>query len=93
MKRRNTKKDIEYLSYQVLDECFYTLARNKQENSDRVKEIMQETIAMRNNLIDRVNHPDGKDNPKMVKTHFRNIYESLFDKVHQFLQELDEINK
>jgi len=46
---------------------------------------------MRYELIMRVNHPDGKDNPKLVKAHYKKINEDLITKIDDFFERLNQL--
>lgn len=90
---KELKKDIEYLTYEVISDCYAFMHLYPGKNEDEVINIINETVAMRNDLIERVNHPDGKDNPKLVKDHFKKIRTDLFKKVDEFFQELSKLVK
>lgn len=91
--KRNLKKDIDYLAYEVIADCFTYAQVNGEKNDKKVKQIIGDTIELRNNLIARVNHPDGKDNPKLVKQHFRKIYADLLEGIDKQFNALSEISK
>lgn len=56
-------------------------------------DIIKDTIIARNNLIARVNHPDGKDNPKMVKAHYKAIFNDLIKNVDESFTKLSTLIK
>ncbi|MCT4613797.1 MAG: hypothetical protein N4A49_02855 [Marinifilaceae bacterium] len=90
--RRRLKKDIDYLCYAVLGDC-YTYNYLHPEKREDVMEIIQDTIKSRNDLIARVNHPDGKNNPKMVKQHYKAIVDDLFKNIDASFTKLSEVIK
>jgi len=74
---RDLKKDVDYLVSMVLVDCFqYT---NYFENADKegAYKIVEDLMAKHSDLRKRINHPDGKDNPKLIKQHYRKIGEDL----------------
>ncbi|NOZ45927.1 MAG: hypothetical protein GXO79_04005 [Chlorobi bacterium] len=89
--KRNIKKDIEYLVYEVVSDCYtfkYLYPENEHKEADS---IIGEAIQLRNDLIMRVNHPDGKDDKKLVKKHFNKINEDLLNKIDEFFTRLNEM--
>lgn len=90
--RKRLKKDIDYLSFEVISDCYnYNYLHSK--NKDEVMEIVKDTIVSRNNLIARVNHPDGKDNAKIVKAYYKAIYTDLFKNVDESFTKLSDLIK
>ena len=59
---RELKKDIDYLVFEVISDCLLYSDVNPAENDDAVTTIIQDAVSFRNDLIARVNNPDGKDN-------------------------------
>ena len=91
--RRELKKDIDYLTYEVISDCYTYMNLYHEKNDDAVIKIINETVEMRNDLIIRVNHPDGKDNPKLVKDHFKQIRVDLFKSIDGAFQNLSNLVK
>lgn len=90
--RKRLKKDIDYLCFEVVSDC-YNHNYLYPENQEKVMEIIKDTIIARNQLIARVNHPDGKDNPKMVKAHYKSIFNDLVSKVDESFTRLSNLIK
>lgn len=70
---KNLKKDIDLLLSLVLNDCFYVLEYNEKVNGEEIMKIAGEVIQKHRDLRLRVNHPDGKDNPKMVKNYYNEL--------------------
>ncbi|MDQ2177795.1 hypothetical protein [Marinifilum sp. D714] len=90
--RRRLKKDIDYLCFEVISDC-YNYNYLHPENKEQVMDIIKDTIIARNNLIARVNHPDGKDNPKMVKAYYKSIFNDLIKNVDESFTRLSTLIK
>ena len=91
-KRRNLKKDINYLSYDIISECFTYNYLFPEKNEDKIKEIIADTIKMRNEFITRVNHVDGKNSKKLTKQHFQKLHKDLFAKTENIVDQLNNLN-
>lgn len=70
---RNLKKDIDFLCEQVVLDCFDYIYNTPGADSEAAYDIIGEALVLRNQLRKRSNHPDGKDNPGLV----RNFYHLL----------------
>jgi len=90
--RRKLKKDIDYLCFEVVADCYnYNYLHTGKE--DQVKEIILEAITNRNELIARVNHPDGKNNAKLVKAYYNNLRNDFFNKIDVSFTKLSALVK
>ena len=90
--KRNLKKDIRSITGQVIADAL-ELTSNVEKEVDREKilEIIIEVTKIHNELIERVNHPDGKDDAKMVKKHFNVIVDDLMKGYSQAYEKLGKI--
>ena len=91
-KLRNLKKDINYLSYDIISECFTYNYFFPEKNDDKIKGIINETVKMRNEFISRVNHVDGKDNKKLTKQYFKKLHGDLFNKAENLVGQINNLN-
>ena len=87
--RRNLKKDINYLTFELLNECFIFQHFHKDMKSEFVDEVVGKILDNRNELVSRINHVNGKDDPKLVKEQFKKI-RADFDKSIDLLESLDK---
>lgn len=76
--KRELKKDIRTITTQVIADALELAARmEKQEDQEKMLEIIVSITQAHNDLIARVNHPDGKDNPKILKAYYKKIIGDL----------------
>ena len=68
--KRDLKKDIDYLVYELLSDCFIYSDMHPGKENEALSLIIEDAVNLRNDLIARVNNPDGKDNPKKCKNKF-----------------------
>ena len=81
--KRQAKKLVIELSNQVISDCFNYLQLHPEKDNSDVLEIIDEVQQLRDELVMRMNHISGSDNPKLVKDYFRTIYKELFTKVDE----------
>ena len=90
---RNLKKDIDFLFFELISDCFMFTSLHGGEKNTEVQNLIEEAVQMRNEFIDRANHPDGKDNPKIIGAYYSAIRKELFEKVDGYFEKLSEITK
>jgi hypothetical protein len=90
---RELKKDIDYLIYEVISDCFVFSSLHPDIKSDELSAIISDAVDFRNDLIARVNNPDGKDNPKIVKTYYKSVEKDLMTGVDTLFNRLSEMTK
>jgi hypothetical protein len=91
---KELKKDIDLILSMVLSDCFYVLSQNQKVNEEAVTEIASGVIKKHRELRVRTNHPDGKDNPKLVKIYYKQIVSELLSSADEALEKLSaEVKK
>jgi len=90
--KRNLKKDINYLVFEVISDCFAFSAMHPAKKADKVDKILNDAINLRNDLIARVNNPDGKDNPKMIREFYKSVNNDLLTGVDSLFERLSDLS-
>jgi hypothetical protein len=90
---RELKKDIDYLIYEVISDCFVFSGLHPENKSDELSAVISDAVEFRNDLIARVNNPDGKDNPKILKTYYKTLQKDLLTGVDKLFNRLSELSK
>jgi hypothetical protein len=88
---RNLKKDIDYLIFEVISDSFAYSSIHPEDKSDDLSTIITDAVSFRNDLIARVNNPDGKDNPKIVKAYYKAIEKDLIAGVDKLFDRLSSL--
>jgi hypothetical protein len=89
---RDLKKDIDYMVFEVLSDCFIFQGLHPDNKLDEVSEIISDAVNLRNDLIARVNNPDGKDNPKIVKVYYQTVRKDLLSGVDKLFTRLSALS-
>lgn len=90
--RRDLKKDIDYLVFEVLSDCFAYSEVHPDNNSDDLSSIISDAVNLRNDLIARVNNPDGKDNAKILKGFYKTVEKDLITGVDKLFDRLSSLS-
>jgi hypothetical protein len=90
---RELKKDIDYLIYEVISDCFVFSGLHPDIKSEELSAIISDAVDLRNDLIARVNNPDGKDNPKIVKAYYKSVGKDLLSGADNLFSRLSDLTK
>jgi hypothetical protein len=85
---RHIKKDIDYLVSEVVSDCCTFMYLYPEKKQEEALAIINEAIDLRNNLIERVNHPEGK-----AKVHYKAIFTDLLTGVDASFKKISELTK
>lgn len=89
---RELKKDIDYLVFEVISDCFVYSNIHSDNKSDELSTLISDAVEFRNDLIARVNNPDGKDNPKIVKAYYKTVEKDLLTGVDKLFERLSALS-
>jgi hypothetical protein len=85
---RKLKKNLNYLTQELINECLAYQYFNKEADREKVAEVLNAIIENHNDMIYRINHCDVKGDKKKVKEYFRNIIKD-FNKSIELLDKLE----
>lgn len=89
--RRDLKKDIDYLVGQVVMDCFEYIYTTENADSAAAYDIIGEILVTRNKLRAQANHPDGKNNPGLVKTYYHDLGKRLVESCNGAYDQLGKL--
>jgi hypothetical protein len=89
---RSLKKDIDFLVFEVISDCFVYSNLHPDNKSDELTALINDAVELRNDLIARVNNPDGKDNPKIVRGYYNSVSKDLMVGVDKLFERLSAIS-
>ena len=75
-KKRDVKKDIAYLTYEVIADSFAALELYPDRKQEEILSIIDDAVKNSNDLMERVNQKNIAKG-KAIKQHFQKIYEDL----------------
>ncbi len=87
---RNLKAEIDELMSMVLSDCMFVLEYNTKVDQIVVAGIADRVTRIHRELRIRANHPDGRDNPKLVRQFYTNLRNDLLKVADEALEELSK---
>jgi hypothetical protein len=87
---RNLKKEIGFLSSQVIgDSIDFVQAFNGKETEAMA--VIDEVVSIHNHTVDKINNPDGKDNPKLVKAYYQRLKKDYITGIDEAYKKLENL--
>ncbi|HDZ41638.1 MAG TPA: hypothetical protein ENH59_08170 [Bacteroidetes bacterium] len=75
---RDLKKDIDYLVYEVISDCFAAMSMNREEKvSDQLAEIVADAVVLRNEMFSKTRYRGDKGKAGEVREYYRNLRKDL----------------
>jgi len=87
---KRLKKDIDYLTFAIIADCFNYNSYNP--GNEDVMNIVQETIALRNELRHKVSNPEVKEAGEL-KGYYKGIFNEVLTKADSSFAKLSEVIK
>lgn len=78
---RILKKDINKLAFDLLQECFSYRHYSEDLPEDRFDGVIRKIVYLRNDLIQRVNHPETDAEAVSIKAHYKKLQLDLLELV------------
>lgn len=92
--KRDLKKDIDLVMSLALNDCFYVLEYNPKVDNEAVYKLAGEIVQKHREFRLRAIHPDGKDNPKLVKKFYKTLVNDMLAAADAALESLSaEVKK
>lgn len=90
---RNLKKDIEYLVFEVVSDCFTFAGLHPGRQTEELTDIIEDAVQLRNDLFSRINGADLSAAPEFRKAHFNEVRKDLFTGVDRLFDRLSEVTR
>ncbi|MCF8226177.1 MAG: hypothetical protein K9J30_09890 [Bacteroidales bacterium] len=81
---RKLKKDINVLTYHLLSRCYAYKNFEADNDAEQFDAIIKKIVYLRNDLIQRANHPENDAESKNMREHFRKVQEDLYELMNTF---------
>lgn len=89
---RNLKKDIDYLSMEVISDCWTFMYLYPDKKKEECNTIIDDTIQMRDELVTKANHP-AKEDAKATRKFYTELRKELFERVDALFVRISGLNK
>jgi len=91
--RRNLKKDVNWLTHEVITDCLIYLDINSPEDEKPVADIISNMISKRGEVLTKINRPTSKIEKKEVKQMYNEIVKDLLETTDNCFENLSKLSK
>lgn len=89
---RDLKKDIDYLAYEVISDCFAAMSVTSDEKvSDQLSEIVADAVKLRNELFSRVPYRGDREKAAEVKDYYRRLRKDMIMGADELFTRLSKV--
>jgi hypothetical protein len=76
---RRLKKDINVLTYDLLTRCYAKKRANDHMDEEQFNKVVSKIVLLRNDLINRTNHPEVDAESTSLRSHYNKVMEDLYE--------------
>jgi len=74
---RILKKSINNLCFDLVSECYVYAFFHKDAENNKINDVIEDIVKLRNDLISKVNNPENKTDFKQNRKHYRGIISEM----------------
>lgn len=89
--RRKLKKTIKFVSSELITDIYFRCLVSKNIEDQKVDNLVVNIMELNREYLLRVNCPDGKDNPKLVKSYFRKLFADWQVAMEKVIKEIEAL--
>ena len=90
---RRLKKEIVFMSSQLIGDCIDFLETYEDKKDTNLLSIIEEAALLNNTMLDRACHPVDKNDPKLVKQHYKQLKTDFIKGLDQAYGKLEGLIK
>lgn len=79
--KRALKKEVVKLVAMLYDEAYLLRSLSVGDTVDKLDDFMDDLLVFTDDTLRRIQHPDGKDNAKLVKAYYRTLRRDIKEKI------------
>ena len=89
--RRKLKKTIKFVSFELITDIYFRCLSSKEVDNQKIDNLVVDIMSLSREYVLRVNRPDGKDNPILVKVYFRKLFSDWQKAMEKVIKEVENI--
>lgn len=89
--KKDFKKEVIAEVMNLFDEALILRSVSSSEAMEReIEDLMDDIMVFTDDTLRRIDHPDGKDNPVLVRSYYRSLRQHVALQLTTFSERLDE---
>ncbi len=89
--RRKLKKTIKFVTSELITDIYFRCLLSKDVQLEKADDIVTDIVKLNREFILRLNRPDGKDNPKLVKAYFKKLFSDWQKSMDKIIKDIESL--
>lgn len=89
--KRTLKKSFVTLVCEIYDEIYLLKQLSAEEKATELDALLDDLLVFTDDTIRRIQNPDGKDNPKIIKAYYGQLRQYIRDREDEFNTRLNSL--
>jgi len=89
---KKLKKSIDNKVFEVISDCLLFNSLHPEDRPEEIADIIESAVALKNELIERSNHPESKDDRHEMRKHYKTITSDLDKGIDELFERLSAIS-
>ncbi len=89
--KRNLKKELNFITSELYSECLFIKFYEKNIDLEKADALLNKIVNTQEDFASRINHTDGKDNPKLVKKYYESLIADLDKTIGEIIDEVEQL--
>lgn len=90
---KQLKKDIDNQIFAIISDCLLYSGLHPDDKTGDISDIIEDAVSLRNDLFARINNPEGKENPSVIKKYYAAVKTDLAGGTDKLCQRLSVVSK
>lgn len=91
MKLRTIKKEISFLTGEIISNCYMALYFQGDKTEKPLADVIQKAVEAHNSLIERANHPAEKHNARLTRKHYAALRNDMIESADTLFTQISTI--
>ncbi len=89
--RRKLKKTIQFVSSELINEIYFRCLLSEKADLNLVEKLSVDILKTSSEFTLRASHPDGKENPKLIKAYYKKLFADWQVEMDKIIAEIDKL--
>lgn len=89
--KRTLKKAFVALVCEIYDEAYLLKLVSTEEKAPQIEDLLDDLLVFTDDTIRRIQNPDGKDNPKLIKAYYSKLRQHISQREDEFNARLSSL--
>lgn len=88
--KRDLKREINFITEELVSQCLFLRDFTPDMSAEKCDNLITRILDTQEEYLRRVNAPDGKDNPQLVKKYYQKLIQDFDAAIGDILTEMGE---